>query len=136
VVTLSNRPADGEHHKHFLRSYQLLIALSDAQLGIWRQSCDQLANLLDDYSQELLSNLERFQKLGDRNGAEVIRGCCVHCLSHLAALCETICRVDPVFRTGMETLRASSLERLGELAKDMRMEEYTPHDLLLGVRLR
>lgn len=115
VLILTHRPCD------------------ETQLGIWRQSCDQLAALLDDYSQTLLSNLQRFQELGDKSGAETIRSCCVNCFAHLAVLCEALGGIGPTPQIGMDTLCDSSLVRLGRLAEDMRVEEYTRHDLLLGI---
>lgn len=90
--------------------------------------------LLDDYSQTLLSNLQRFQELGDTNGAGMIRASCVNCLAHLAVLCEALSKNEPTPQMRPDTLRDSTLERLGALAQDMRMEEYTRLDLLLGVR--
>jgi hypothetical protein len=89
---------------------------------------------LDNYSQTLLSNLRRFQELGDQSGAAMIRGSCVECLAHLAVLCEALSKVGPAPQTELDTLCDSTLERLGELAGDMYMEEYTHLDLLLGVR--
>ena len=105
---------------------------AETKLGIWRRSCDQLVALLDEYSQSLLSNLQRFQELGDKSGAETIRGCCLNCLAHLAVLCEVLSDVEPI-QAGVDALCDSKLECLGKLAEDMRMEEYTRHDLLLGV---
>lgn len=90
--------------------------------------------LLDDYSHTLLSNLRRFQELGDASGAGVIRASCVNCLAHLALLCDTLDKIDPTPHTRLGTLCDSSLERLGTLALDMHMEEYTCLDLLLMVR--
>ena len=90
--------------------------------------------LLENYSQTLLSNLRRFQELGDTNGAGVIRASCVNCLAHLAVLCEALGQTEPAPRTRLDTLCDSTLERLGELAKDTCMEGYTRLDLLLGVR--
>ena len=91
--------------------------------------------LLDHYSRTLLSNLRRFQELGDKSGAGVIRSSCVNCLAHLAALSVTLGEIEPTFQTELDTLCDSTLERLGELALDMGMEEYTRLDLLLGVRV-
>jgi len=105
----------------------------EIRLGIWIQSCDQLVFLLDNYSQTLLSNLQRFQELGDKSGAGMIRSSCVDCLAHLAVLCEALGQIEPT-RTQLDTLCDSSLERLCELTRDVRMEEYTRLDLLLGVR--
>lgn len=104
------------------------------QICIWRQSCDQLAVLLDDYSQTLLSSLRRFQALGDTNGAGMIRSSCVDCLAHLAVVCETLSQMGPAPQAALDILCDSTLERLSELAQDMCMEEYTRLDLLLRVR--
>jgi len=106
--------------------------LPEFQLGIWRQSCDQLASLLDNYSQALLLNLRKFQEFGDKSGAGIIRSSCVSCLAHLAVLCETLCQMEPA-QTELDILCDSALERLSKLAQDMRTEEYTRLDLLLGV---
>ena len=90
-------------------------------------------SLLDNHSQTLLFNLQRFQELGDKNGAGTIRSSCVSCFAHLAVLCEVLGRVEPT-RTQLDTLCDLSLERLCELTRDTHMEEYTHLDLLLGVR--
>ena len=89
--------------------------------------------LLDDYSQTLLSNLQRFQELGDTNGVEMIRASCVNCLAHLVVLCETLRKIEPNSQIKLDTLCDSTLERLGALARDMHMDEYTRLDLLLAV---
>ena len=102
-------------------------------MGIWRQSCDQLVAMLVDYSQDLLSDLRRFQELGNKVGAEIIRDCCVNCFAHLAILCETLRKMEPFSPAGVEALCDSSLVRLSELAQDACREEYTRHDLLLRV---
>ena len=107
--------------------------LSEFQAGIWRRSCDELVTLLDGYSKTLLFNLRRFQELGDNSGAGMIRSSCVDCLAHLAELCQALCDAEPTPQTKLETLCDSTLERLGELARDMCMEEYTRLDLLLRV---
>jgi hypothetical protein len=89
--------------------------------------------LLNKYSQDLLSNLRRFKELGDKNGAEMIRGCCINCFAHLAVLCGVIGNIEPTPQAEVDALCDSSLERLGELAQEVCIEEYTRHDLLLGV---
>ena len=94
-----------------------------------------MVTLLNDYSQTLLSNMQRFQELRDSSGAGMIRASCVNCLAHLAVLCEALNKVGPTPQMNMDTLCDSTLERLGELARDIRMEEYTNLDLLLGVRM-
>lgn len=98
------------------------------QFDIWKKSCDQLASVMGECSQTLLLNLQRFQELGDKSGAATIRSSCVNCLAHLAVLYQ-------VLGPESESLCDSTLERLSELAGDMRTEEYTRLDLLLGVRV-
>ena len=110
-----------------------VLWLLEVQLGMWRQSCNQLLVLLDHHSRTLLFNLRKFQELGDKGGAGVIRSSCVNCFAHLAALCVALDEVEPT-QTELYTLCDSTLERLGELVQDMCMEEYTRLDLLLGVR--
>ena len=87
---------------------------------------------LDDYSRILLSNLQKFQELGDTRGAGIIRASCVDCLAHLAVLCQAVGSIQPA-HPGLEILCDYTLERLGGLALETRMEEYTHLDLLLGV---
>lgn len=89
--------------------------------------------LLDEYSQTLLSNLRRFQDLGDKGNAGVIKSSCINCLAHLAVLSEALSKIGPTPQKELDTLCDLTLERLGELAQDMHLEEYTRLDLLLGV---
>ena len=104
----------------------------ETRAGIWKQSCDRLVTDLDDYSQILLSNLQKFQELGDTRGAGIIRASCVDCLAHLAVLCQAVASIEPT-QAGFGTLCDYTLERLGALALETHMEEYTHLDLLLGV---
>lgn len=90
--------------------------------------------LLDNYSRTLLSNLRRFQDLGDKSGAGVIRSSCVDCFAHLAVLYEALSEAGYTPQAELDNLCDSTLERLGELGQGMCMEEYTRLDLLLGVR--
>ena len=112
----------------------VLLSL-EVGLGIWRQSCDQLVALLDDYSRALLFNLQRFHGLGDKSGSGMIRSSCVNCFAHLAVFCEALGQIKHTPQVELNALCDSALERLGELTQDMRMEEYTRLDLLLGVRV-
>ena len=89
--------------------------------------------LLDTYSQTLLSNLRRFEELRDNGGAWMIRSSYVSCLAHLAVLCQALGDAEPAPQASLDTLCDSTLERLGELAQSMCMEEYTRLDLLLKV---
>lgn len=89
--------------------------------------------LLETYSKTLLSNLQRFEELGDNGGAWMIRSSCINCLAHLAVLCHALGDAEPTPQTRLDTLCDSTLERLGGLAQSMCMEEYTRLDLLLKV---
>ena len=86
------------------------------------------------FSLSLLSNVKGFHELGDKEGADVISSCCIACLAHLAILYETICRIDPVSGSKSYILCDSALQRLGTLTSELRLDEYTHLDLLLGVR--
>ena len=135
---LNLRPVDGKYR--FSSPPTALIinhlpwSLDSVRSGIWRQSCDQLVVFLDDYSQTLLLNLRKFQELGDTSGAGMIRSSCVNCLAYLAVLCETLGKIESASQIKSDTLCDVTLERLGVLAQDTCMEEYTRLDLLLGVR--
>lgn len=138
VITLNLRPANGKYY--FLSvpavpTVDRVPWLLEAHLHMWRQSCGQLVAVLDNHSHSLLSNLLRFQELGDNGGAGMIRSCCVISFAHLALLCEVFCGFGPAGQTAVEILCDSALERLSELSEDMRTEEYTRLDLLLGVRV-
>jgi hypothetical protein len=102
----------------------------------WRRSCDRLIPLLDEYSNTLLRNLQRFIEIGDNTGAEIIWSSCIICLTHLTALCELVGRVDSTASSEMDRICDCGLEKLGHLTEDVRSEEYTHLDLLLGVRIR
>lgn len=102
----------------------------------WRQSRDQLVVLLDGYSEALLRNLREFIGIEDDSGAEMIWGSCITCLAYLTALCELVGRTEPTDSIAMNTLCDRNLEKLGHLTEDIRSEEYTHLDLLIGVRTR
>jgi hypothetical protein len=104
------------------------------QLGLWRQSCDQVLASLELFYLSLLNDMKRFRELGDKGGAEVISGCCIACLAHLAILYEAVCRMYPVPGFKLYDFCDSVLERLGILTSELRLDEYTYLDLLLGVR--
>ena len=138
VFVLFRRPIDGKcrFRRFHFRPHQSLTRTSlplGTQAGVWKQSCNQLMAILHDHSQTLLSNLQRFEGLGDKSGAGLLRGCCIVCFAHLALLCEALSTLGPVPQTGVNALCDSSLEGLGELSNVTCMEEYTRHDLLLGV---
>jgi hypothetical protein len=86
------------------------------------------------FSLDLLANVKRFRELGDNSGADVTGSNCIACLAHLAIFYETVCRTDPVGRSELYNLCDSALQRLGTLTSELRFDEYTHLDLLLGVR--
>ena len=112
----------------------LTLSAPGIKLGSWRRSCDQILASLEEFSQKLLSNIKRFREHGDKSGADVISSSCIACLAHLAVLYEVVCRTDPVAKE-MHNLCDVALQRLGMLTSELRFEEYTYLDLLLGVRL-
>jgi len=83
----------------------------------------------------LLHNLQRFIGIGDNSGAKMIWSSCITCLAYLTALCELVGRMEPTASVAMNALCDSNLEKLGHLTEEMRLEEYTHLDLLLGVRV-
>ena len=94
---------------------------------------DQLVTRLDEYSDTLLQHLQRFLDVEDRRGAEVIQRSCIACLAHLAAFCDLTSRLEPNSKPQMDAVCDSSLERLGHLTQDMRIDGYTYLDILLVV---
>ena len=105
-----------------------------AKPGEWYLRRDQLVIRLDEYSDTLIRNLQRFLEIGDNRGAEVIQRSCVTCLAHLAVLCDLTSGLEPNSKPQMDAICDSSLERLSHLARSMRIDRYTYLDILLGVR--
>lgn len=89
---------------------------------------------LEEFSQKLLDNIKTFRQHGDKNGADVISDVCTASLTHLALLYEIVSRNDSSVKVKMDSLCDSALRRLGTLTSELRIEEYTYLDLLLGVR--
>ena len=102
--------------------------------GQWKQIYDELVIRLDEYSDTLLQNAQRFTEIGDGLGAEIIQSSCVSCLAHLAVLCDLVSRLEPNSKPQMVAVCDSSLERLGRLTQEVNFDEYTYLDLLLRVR--
>ena len=100
-----------------------------------RESCHQLALALDRLSSVLLENLQRFTKFEGSSGVETIWTCCITCLAHLAALCHLIGWMEPALNRSMDDLFDSTLNKLGNLSLEMHIEEYSPFDVLTGVRI-
>lgn len=67
---------------------------------------------------------------------EIIWSSCITCLAYLTALCELAGRTESAAGLAMNELCDCNLEKLGRLTEDVRTEEYTHLDLLLGVRTR
>jgi hypothetical protein len=87
------------------------------------------------FSLNLFSNVKRFRELGSKEDADVISTSCIACLAHLAILYKVVCQMDPASGFKLYTLCDSALQRLGALTSELRVDEYTYLDLLLGVRL-
>jgi len=133
ILTITSRPADGMYLTPPFTSADLCRFVTGMKPGRWKQGCDELVTRLDEYSDTLLRNIQRFLEIGDSLGAEMIQSSCVGCLAHLAVLCDLISRLDPDSKPRMDTICDSSLERLGHLTQEMNFDDYTHLDLLLGV---
>jgi len=103
------------------------------RLGLWRRSCDQVLASLEEFSQNLLDNIQAFREYGDKAGADLIGCSCIACLAHLAVLYNAVGRIDPLAGETC-SLCDSALQRLGKLTLDIHFDEFTYLDLLLGVR--
>ena len=134
ILVLTFLPVDGERYAPSSSVIQPRSnsTVPDARLGLWRQSCDRVLAPLEEFSRDLLENIETFRKHGDESGVDIIGSSCIACLAHLAVLYEVVGRLDPV-AGDMYGLCDSALQRLGKLTLDLRFEEYTYLDLLIGV---
>ena len=112
-----------------------LIVLSPGpeEAGIRQESCHRLVRALHEFCNDLIGNLERFIALGDNGGVETIWTCCVTCLAHLAALCHLIGQTEPAYSESMDTLYDLTLEKLGNVSLEVRIEQYSHFDILTGV---
>lgn len=72
---------------------------------------------------------------GDKCGVDVLGGNCIACLAHLAILYEVVGRTSTDEEVETYKLCDSALERLGILTSELRFDEYTYLDLLIGVCL-
>ena len=82
-----------------------------------------------------MGNLERFSTLEDRSGVETIWACCVTCLGHLAALYHFIGQTTLISSEPMDLLCDLTLDKLGNISLEVRIEEYSHFDALTGVRI-
>ena len=82
-----------------------------------------------------MKNLQWFITIGDTSGVGTIWTCCVICLAHLTALCHLVSQVDPALGASMNSLYELTLDKLGNVSLETRIEEYSQFDVLTGVRL-
>ena len=80
-----------------------------------------------------MENLGRFATLGDSDGAETIWTCCIMCLAHLAALSHLMSQADPASSVSMNRVYDLTLDELGNLSIEARIDGYTHLDILIGV---
>ena len=78
-------------------------------------------------------HLGEFDKTDDAEGASIIRSSCISCLAHLADLYHFVGGMQPSARATMNGLCDATLENLGNLTRDLKLEEVTYYDLLLRV---
>jgi len=81
-----------------------------------------------------MGNLQRFIEIRDSCGVETIWTCCVTCLGHLAALSHLISQRDPDLRGSMNDLCDLTLDKLGDLSREVPVEVFSYFDVLTGVR--
>ena len=104
-------------------------------MGVQRESDYQLVRTLDKFCKGLMGNLEQFLALEDSSGVETIWTCCVMCLAHLAALCHLISQTAQTSNKSMDGLCDLTLEKLGNISLEVRIEQYSHLDALTGVRI-
>ena len=134
ILLLAFLPVDGEHYAPNSSVPQLKSSSTapDTRLGLWRQSCDRVLGSLEELSQNLLDKAKTFLEHGDECVVDIIGSSCIGCLAHLAVLYEVVGRMDPVPK-GIYDLCDSALRTLGKLTLDLRFDDWTYLDLLLGV---
>ncbi|KAF9779632.1 hypothetical protein BJ322DRAFT_1113432 [Thelephora terrestris] len=98
-----------------------------------QESCIRLVCALDRYSSDLMENLRQFISLGDTCGVWMVWSCCVICLAHLAALCHFISQTVLALSASMNDLYDRTLDKLGKLSLEVRIEEYSNLDVLTGM---
>ena len=90
---------------------------------------------LDEFSNDLLRNLELSISLGDNDSVETIWTCCITCLAHLAALCHLTSQTTTTLSGPMDHLCDLALEKLGSISLEVPIEKYSHFDVLTGVRI-
>jgi len=81
-----------------------------------------------------MRDLQRFIEVGDDGGVETIWTCCVTCLAHLIALSHLLSQRAPTLRGSMDELFHLTLDKLGDLSREIRVEVYSHFDVLTQVR--
>ena len=94
-----------------------------------------MALTLEDFSNTLMRNLQRFIEVEDSSGVETIWTCCVTCLAHLAALSHLLSLRVPTLRDSMNDLCDLTLAKLGDLSREAHVEVYSYFDVLTQVRI-
>ena len=82
-----------------------------------------------------MGNLEGFITLGDSSDVETIWTCYVTCLAHLAALCHLFSQTAPALSGPTDHLCDLTLEKLGNISLEVRIEQYSQFDISTGVRI-
>ena len=103
--------------------------------GRW-ESYHQLVLALDEFSNALMRNMQRFMEVEDSSGVETIWTCCVLCLAHLAALSHLTGQTELTLGGSMHNLCDLALNRLGALSREIPVEVYSHFDVLTRVRIR
>ena len=81
-----------------------------------------------------MGNLQQFISIDDTCGIWMIWTCCIVCLAHLAALSHLMSQTDPTWSVSMTSLYDLTLDKLGNLSLEVRIEMYSHFDVLTGVR--
>jgi len=82
-----------------------------------------------------MENLQRSNEVGDRSGVETIWTCCVTCLPHLTALSHFISQREPALKRSMNNLCDLTLDKLGDLCREVHVDVYSYFDVLTEVRI-
>jgi len=101
--------------------------------GDQQKSCLYLVRALDVFSRDLVRNLERFVSIGDTSSVETVWACCITCLAHLAALCHFMSQTNTTSSVSVNGLYDLTLDKLGNLSLEVRIEVYSHFDVLTGL---
>ena len=90
---------------------------------------------MEEFCNTLMRNLQRFIEVEDNSGAETIWTCCITCLAHLSALSHFVSQAELTLTSSMDDLCDMTLDKLGDLAREVRVEDYSYFDVLTVVRV-